>query len=134
MKKSKDEKELREIEDHLENLYFQDLDGYTNEEHMVLIFDLEKWKRVLLEEKKASWRLKSRALWLEKGGENTKFFHQYENHRKNVNTISKMQGSYGNMINNFKDSTSARATHFNGILKEYVEPLLLRWLKKKLFP
>jgi hypothetical protein len=49
---------------------------------------LEQWKINILDDKEVAWRLKSRALWLEKGDhENTKYFHHDAMHRKNVNTI-----------------------------------------------
>jgi len=41
-----------------------------------------KKKRTLLNEKETTWRLKSKALWLEKGDYNTKYFYFFANHGK----------------------------------------------------
>jgi hypothetical protein len=37
------------------------------------------------------WRIKSRAVWIELGDENMKYFHHFANHRKNHNTIWELQ-------------------------------------------
>jgi hypothetical protein len=36
----------------------------------------------ILENEEATWRLKSITLWLEKGDEKSKFFHQFTSNRK----------------------------------------------------
>lgn len=33
------------------------------------------------------WRLRSRAIWMHEGDENTKFYHKFTNGRKVINTI-----------------------------------------------
>jgi hypothetical protein len=43
-KQLKDERELKEVESQLDGLYFQDLIGYTSEDHRTLISGLEKRK------------------------------------------------------------------------------------------
>lgn len=50
--------------------------------------ELEKRKQHILKEEEASWRLKSRALWLKDG--DTKFFHRYASARREMNTIWKI--------------------------------------------
>eukprot|EP01018_Ginkgo_biloba_P039380 Gb_12932 [translate_table: standard] len=75
-KKIKDEKDLVEVEKSLEELYESEAEGFFAEKDKGVIFGLELRRRKLLEDKEATWRLKSRALWLSKGDENTKFFHQ----------------------------------------------------------
>ena len=41
---------------------------------------------------------KSRALWLENGDSNTKFFHRYAKHHRMVNAILDLEASDGNWI------------------------------------
>ena len=47
----------------------------------------EKRRRAFFAAREESWRLKSRAIWLICGDENTKFFQAYSKGRKNKNTI-----------------------------------------------
>jgi hypothetical protein len=63
-----------------------------------------------LYEKETTYRLKSRALRLEKCDEIKNFFHQYANHRKNINTVWNVKGLDGSLIFSFN--------HFNEIFKE----------------
>eukprot|EP01018_Ginkgo_biloba_P032904 Gb_28853 [translate_table: standard] len=92
-KKIKDEKDLVEVEKHLEELY------ETQKEE-------------------AAWRLKSRALWLSEGDENTKFFHQCANHRKNINAIRKITTPDGSDACKFEDVAKARVKHFSSLFKD----------------
>jgi hypothetical protein len=48
---------------------------------------LEDVKREMLEQEEVEWRLKSRAIYMEKGDENTIFFQNYAKYRKNLNII-----------------------------------------------
>ena len=48
---------------------------------------LEGRRNTLLLEREETWRLKSRAIWLECREDNTIFFHAYAKGRKVVNTI-----------------------------------------------
>lgn len=48
---------------------------------------MENQKEKILLEKEEQWRLKSRAMWLQVGDGNTKFFHNFTNCRKATNTI-----------------------------------------------
>jgi len=49
--------------------------------------DLEASSHSWLEKEEQEWRLKSRVLWLEVGDNNTKYFHQFVNFRRDLNTI-----------------------------------------------
>jgi hypothetical protein len=48
---------------------------------------LENKRRNLILEKEKEWCLKSRAIWIEAGDENIKFFHHFANYRKNIDSV-----------------------------------------------
>lgn len=60
--------------------------------------ELEIKKQHILKEEEASWRLKSRALWLKDGDRNTKFFHRYASARREMNTIWKISNGQEDFI------------------------------------
>jgi hypothetical protein len=70
----------------METLYNSEGFGYLNEAHKMEVKLLEEKKRNLLLEKEKEWRIKSKAIWLQQGDENTKLFHRYANRRKNINS------------------------------------------------
>ena len=61
--------------------------GMLNQESKYTLVGLQGHRNTILLEKEDTWRLKSRALWLECGDENTKKFHAYVKGRKALNTI-----------------------------------------------
>jgi hypothetical protein len=43
----------------------------------------------ILVDREKEWRIKSRAIWLQEGDENTKNFHRYATNRKNINSFGR---------------------------------------------
>jgi hypothetical protein len=68
-------------------------------------------------DKEALWRLKSRAIWLASGDENTKFFHSYAKGRKLNNTIWSLNQRNGQLVNTFEGLSSMGITHFTDLFK-----------------
>ena len=62
--------------------------------------------------------LKSKALWLEAGDKNTKFFHRFASHRKNINTICEIRNRQGIMVRSFEDKVEPGVDFFQNIFKE----------------
>jgi len=80
-KRKKDRQSPQDIQKELDNIL-----GAMNVNDFPLsikchIRDLEKRKIKLLQQEEASWRLKSRAIWLKDDDRNTRFFHKIANAR-----------------------------------------------------
>ena len=71
LKRNKDEAELKSIEATLLLLYEGDGGGFLTQEAKELLARLEGRHKSLLLAQEESWRLKSRAIWLESGDDNT---------------------------------------------------------------
>eukprot|EP01018_Ginkgo_biloba_P027293 Gb_33895 [translate_table: standard] len=117
-KKLKDEQDLVIIENQLEDWYRVCLVNFPDEDIKEGVSLLEKRKRKLLEEEKSVWRLKIKALWKAKGNDNTQFFHNFANHRKNVNIIWKDANKEGAVVSGFEDLSKVGTEHFKSTYKE----------------
>ena len=79
---------------------------------------MEGKKEALLLQEEQKWRLKSRALWLAEGDQNTKYFHRYASQRKSINTIHEIRTVQGSWAKSFEEKTQAAVEHFQGLFKE----------------
>ena len=89
----------------------QTIHGFFFEELEELRLQERKRSMLLLQEEKLS-RLKSKALWLEAGDKNTKYFHKFASHRKNTNTILEIKDEAGGTTKLFKEKVKATVDHF----------------------
>lgn len=62
-------------------------------------------------------RLRSRAIWLTEGDNNTKFYHKFANGRKAINTIWELRDQQGHTITNQQNLARLATEHFSGIYK-----------------
>lgn len=92
-KKIFDEQELKSVNEFFQAIYDTEGGGYMSNESKELLLQLESKLRKLLKDQEANWRLKSRALWLKFGDENTKFFQLYAKGRQLKNTIWSLSDS-----------------------------------------
>jgi hypothetical protein len=69
------------------NLYNHNAIKVFSDHKLLMLVDLESKRVKLLQEREAKWHMKRNIVWLDLGNENTKFFHFFSNHQKNVNTI-----------------------------------------------
>ena len=65
-----------------------------------------------------TWRLKSQALWLLCGDENTKFFQAYSKGRNITNTIWGISNNLGDRVTSFDGLANVGVQHFGNLFKE----------------
>lgn len=94
-KSLRDELVLKSIEIELEALEILEGDGCEMEEKKERIKAMKVERNRILKDIEEKWRLKSRAIWLEVGDENSKFFQNYAKGMRNTNTIWEMKEGDG---------------------------------------
>lgn len=81
---------------------------------------MDSRRKAILKAQEASWRLKSRAIWLEGGDENTKFFQAYAKGRKLCNTIWNLQDGEDREVSSFEGLATLGRDHFQNLFKDPV--------------
>ena len=120
-KKAQDIKDLVDIEFELKRYYDRVSFVFTLVEDKLILVELESHKRIILCFKEKGARQKSRALWLICGDDNTPFFHKFAAHRKNINTIWKIQNDFGSFVEGAEDIAFAGIQHFDNLFREEVD-------------
>ena len=87
------------------------------------ITSIELDKLILMKE--ICWRQKSRALWLQEGDKNSKFFHRLANSHRNANSIAKLNidGMLSSNQDEIRDHIASFYEHLY-VETEYGRPLL----------
>jgi hypothetical protein len=129
VKQQNDDQNLKEIELKLIELQDGSGRGYLSQEEKDLLYGLEKCHRVILEEREAQWRLKSRALWLNCGDENTKFFQSFAKGRKMANTIWSLRNQRGEEITKYNELDDLGINHFKTLYKAQEETSIAEIIK-----
>eukprot|EP00253_Pinus_taeda_P029977 PITA_29977 len=101
-----------------ENLESIEADGYSSQASKDRILHLEKLQNHILLAKEEEWRLKSRAIWLKSGDENTSFFHNFAKGRKSANTIWSLKDEEGRVVKSFSDLLGLGQRHFQRIFSD----------------
>jgi hypothetical protein len=86
----------------------------------------------LLKEKEEIWRQRSRAIWIKSGDQNTKFFHNFANFRRNRKFIWEITDEMGQLQMGQKNIMDAAKTYFKNFFNESNEISILdqvRWLR-----
>jgi hypothetical protein len=86
---------------------------------------LEKQQNKILLDKEEEWRIKSRAIWLKSGDENTRFFHNFAKGRKSANTIWRLKDEEGREVSSFPELSGLGKDIFR-IFLQIRERLLLQ--------
>ena len=92
--------------------------GFNLEEEKLSLVDLKTRKRTILCDREKEARQKSRALWLLCGDDNTHFSHKFAAHRKNLNSIWKIEDDNGNLVEGFEAIVGVGVHHFESLFQE----------------
>eukprot|EP00253_Pinus_taeda_P008946 PITA_08946 len=117
-RKKKQNEDLNKIDDELRILEEPEENAYATQGLKERIVFLEKMRAKILLEKEEEWRLKSRAIWLKAGDENTKFFHNYAKGRKIANTIWKLKDPEGRDVSSFEALSTMGKNHFKSLFSD----------------
>eukprot|EP00253_Pinus_taeda_P014598 PITA_14598 len=124
-KLKRDSAQLTQIEADLFSLTDDRGLGFISADDKDRLIDLERQRAKILIEREESIRLRSRALWLQAGDDNSKFFHCYAKSRKVSNTIWKLPSPDGGIADNFQKIAHLGTTHFRNLYKSPREANLL---------
>eukprot|EP00253_Pinus_taeda_P025385 PITA_25385 len=128
-RQKKQNEDLFKIRDELKFLESTEADGYSSQASKERILQLEKAQNHILIAKEEEWRLKSRAIWLKSGDENTSFFHNYVKGRKSANTIWSLKNEEGREVNTFSDLSGLGQRHFQRIFADPGEATIAEVLR-----
>jgi mannosylglycoprotein endo-beta-mannosidase len=79
---------------------------------------LESIKDKILGQEEEVWGLKSRVLWVKGGDNNTKFFHNFSNHRKNINSSGSIKNQDGVLLTSFPQMVEVGVSCFHNLFLE----------------
>jgi len=94
-KKAGDDQTLYDIECQIDEPTNDQGRGYSSIEAKATLTELEAQRSKILLEWEETWRLRSRAIWLQAGDDNTKFFHNFAKGRWVNNTIWQILNEHG---------------------------------------
>eukprot|EP00253_Pinus_taeda_P034852 PITA_34852 len=120
-KKLKQNEEMSRIREELKQMESMEIDGYSSQVSKDRILLLEKQQNKILLEKEEEWRIKSRAIWLKAGDENTRFFHNFAKGRKSANTIWCLKDEEGREFRSFPELSGLGKRHFQNIFADQGE-------------
>ena len=124
----REDRELQQIELELSDIYNLDGGGLGNQLDKEVLTQLEgRWITLLLE-REETWRLKSRAIWLTCGYDNTKNFHAYATGREAANTVWSLEDEQGYVHDTFESMASTGVGHFKKLYKALGQASLAKFI------
>ena len=106
------------METKLRKIYSLNNSGTFSEEELKEVRECELKREELLAKEEEISRLKSRAIWIKEGDNNTKFFHRHATHWKNVNMISTIKDMNGELVHSFKEKAEVGERYFKHLFTE----------------
>jgi len=64
------------------------------------------------------WRLKSQAILIKEGDNNTKFFHDAAKYKNNINSIWEIQARDGTIVRSFDEKAYEAVQYFSSLFQE----------------
>jgi len=88
---------------------------FLDEQSKDELITLEKKRNIIFCEREELWRLKSRAIWLQCGDENTKKFQAYAKGRKFSNSIWELSSAEGEQVSSFDGLADMGVRYFGDL-------------------
>jgi len=112
-----DEQTLRDIEAKVVAMEDEQGRGHTTANKKEKLTTLIAQRSKILKDREENWRLRSRAIWLLEGDDNTKLFYKYANGKKAINTIWHLKNEQGIRVNNLQQLTTLATSHYKQLYK-----------------
>lgn len=107
------------VEEQMATLFHNNPSHIFATEDLNLLQELTRKKNEILAHEEATWRLRSKATWIEKGDKNTSFFHKYASQRRSHNTIWDLTDDDGNSAITDSEIHSMAFNHFRTQYKAF---------------
>jgi hypothetical protein len=107
-----------EIKDTLQNLS----GGSRLPEEERHLNNLEQERNRYLKEKEELWRQRSRAIWIQSGDQNTKFFHHFASYRRNWKYVWEIRDDSGALHTGQEEIKDEAVKYFNFFFKAQDQP------------
>jgi hypothetical protein len=109
------QKRMVSLESQIKDTFLNFVDDYSQLDKEILLGNLEMERNKLLKINEEKWRQRSRAIWINSGDRNTKFFHHFANHRrihKHIWEINDEEGNGHSGQNAIKEATTQYFKNF----------------------
>eukprot|EP00253_Pinus_taeda_P030096 PITA_30096 len=114
---TKETAQLSSVEEELRSLIDERNLGFISGKDKTRLIELENQRTNLLRQREESLRLRSRAIWLKAGDENSRFFHNFAKGRKVANTIWNLPLLEGGLANSFNKLSQLGTSHFRSLYR-----------------
>ena len=128
-KKLREDRELKLLEEEISRILEGDGGGMMNQETKENLITIEGRRNTLLLEREDIWRLKSRAIWLECGDDNTKSFHDYARGRKASNSFWSFMDEHGATQSSFDEKDKIGVAHFENLFKASPQASIVEFIR-----
>eukprot|EP00253_Pinus_taeda_P014091 PITA_14091 len=91
--------------------------GFISADDKARLIELENQKAHILKAREESQRLRSKAIWLKAGDDNTRFFQNYAKRRRVANTIWNLPLPEGGLADSFNKLSHLGTSHFRNLYK-----------------